>query len=113
MAEAGAAAVAPEMPARSLWSDAWGRLRRDRAAMVAVGVLGAVTLLALLGPWLSPHDIERPDWTAIAVPPGSPYAHWLGTDRLGRDLYMRTLEGIRLSMAIGLLATAVSLVIGV
>jgi oligopeptide transport system permease protein len=81
--------------------------------MVAVVVLGAVTLLALLGPWISPHDIERPDWTAIAVPPGSANSHWLGTDRLGRDLYVRTLEGIRLSMAIGLLATAVSLVIGV
>lgn len=91
----------------------WRKLRRDRAACAGLIALGAIALVALLGPGLSPWHVEELDWARIGVPPGFEGAHWLGTDRLGRDLFVRTLAGVRISLAIGFLATLVSLVIGV
>src|SRR5687767_8009521 len=93
--------------------DAWGRLRRNRVAGVSLVVLAFITLAALIGPLLSPHRPDALDWRHIAVAPQWEHAHWLGTDRLGRDLLVRTLQGVRISLSIGLLATIVSLLIGV
>src|SRR5690606_38914284 len=67
----------------------------------------------LIGPTLSPHAPDQLDWQHVAVPPQLEAAHWLGTDRLGRDLFVRTLQGARISLGIGLLATMVSLLVGV
>lgn len=89
------------------------RLRESRAAVGAAAVIAALTLLALLGPRLSPYSYETLDWRHLGVPPGLTASHWLGTDPLGRDLYVRTLYGLRLSLLIGVLATAVSVGIGV
>ena len=86
---------------------------RDGAARASLALLIAIALVALLGPLVSPWRVDELDWTRIGVPPGLGAAHWFGTDRLGRDLFVRTLAGVRVSLAIGLLATLVSLVIGV
>ena len=72
-----------------------------------------IMLAAIVGPWLSPYDYDYLDWNHIAAAPTIDSAHWLGTDRLGRDLFVRTLHGVRISLLIGVLATAVSLAIGV
>lgn len=93
-------------------SRVWGRLRRDRAARAAMLILAAISLAAALGPLASPFGYDQLDWRHIAVPPLAT-AHWLGTDRLGRDLLVRMLYGTRLSLVIGATATAVSVVIGV
>jgi oligopeptide transport system permease protein len=98
---------------RGFWADAWRRLRRNKAAMFAATVIFVITLVAFVGPSFSPHAFDAIDWEYMAVPPGSPNDHWLGTDRLGRDLYVRTLAGVQISLQIGLLATLVSLCIGV
>jgi oligopeptide transport system permease protein len=105
MSEAGAAG-------RGLWRDAAGRLRADRAACLALGLIAAVTVLALLGPLGSPWAYDSLDWRHLAQPPGLTGAHWFGTDRLGRDLYVRTLHGVRLSLLISALASALSVGIG-
>ncbi|HEX4267243.1 MAG TPA: ABC transporter permease subunit [Steroidobacteraceae bacterium] len=89
------------------------RLRKKRMAVAAAAVIVALTLLAVVGPWLSPYSYDALDWQHLAVPPGLTASHWLGTDPLGRDLYVRTLYGLRLSLLIGVLATAVSVGIGV
>ena len=81
--------------ARGLWGDAGRRLRRDRVALAALGVIVLVALFALLAPALSPWGYESLDWQHLALPPGASAAHWLGTDRLGRDLFVRTLHGVR------------------
>ena len=99
--------------ARGFWADAWRRLRRNRAAMVSATLIVLISLLAFIGPSFSPHSFDAIDWDHMAVPPGGPNDHWLGTDRLGRDLYVRTLAGVQISLQIGLLATLVSLCIGV
>lgn len=89
------------------------RLRQNRAAVAAALVIAALALLAIVGPWLSPYSYDALDWQHLAVAPGLTASHWLGTDPLGRDLYVRTLYGLRLSLLIGVLATAVSVGIGV
>lgn len=99
--------------AHGLWWDATRRMRRNRAAVVAVGSILFIALLALAGPALSAYAYDGIDWQHLAVPPFSVPGHWLGTDRLGRDLFVRTLNGVRISLLISVLATAVSLLIGV
>ncbi|HEV2270665.1 MAG TPA: ABC transporter permease subunit [Steroidobacteraceae bacterium] len=108
MSEAQALGVAP-MRAHS----GVRRLRQNRTAVAAGVVIVTLALLATFGPWLSPYSYDALDWQHLAAPPGLTASHWLGTDLLGRDLYVRTLYGLRLSLLIGVLATAVSVGIGV
>jgi oligopeptide transport system permease protein len=98
---------------RGLWSDARRRLLANRAAVASLVVLAALCVLAIAGPALSDYPPDELDWAMMGVPPDLASGHWFGTDRLGRDLFVRTLHGARISLAIALLATAVSLVIGV
>jgi len=98
--------------AQTLWAAAGRRLGRDRLAVAAAILVGCSGLLAVVGPFLSPYSYDALDWRHLAVPPQWHSSHWLGTDRLGRDLFVRTLYGVRISLLIGLLATAVSVVIG-
>ena len=113
MTDQAMAAALPQGAARGFWADAWRRLRRNKAAMVAASLILLIALLAFSGPSFSPHSFDAIDWDNMAVPPGGPNDHWLGTDRLGRDLFVRTLAGVQISLQIGLLATLVSLCIGV
>jgi oligopeptide transport system permease protein len=96
-----------------LWSEAHRRLRGTRTVNIALAVLAFLTLAAIIAPALSPWRYDSLDWQHLAAPPGAAAAHWLGTDRLGRDLLVRTLYGLRLSLLLALLASAVSLLIGV
>jgi oligopeptide transport system permease protein len=88
-------------------------LRGHRGAAGAGVLILALALLALIGPSLSPYSYQALDWRHLAAAPGLTASHWLGTDPLGRDLYVRTLYGLRLSLLIGVLASAVSVGIGV
>ena len=98
---------------RGLWSDARRRLRDNRAARAALVLLALLAVAALVAPARSPWDYDSRDWQHLAQPPALTSAHWLGTDRLGRDLLVRTLYGVRLSLLLAVLASAVSLMIGV
>ena len=95
----------------SLWKDAWQRLRRNRLAVVGMAVLVFVVLSVIVGPWLSSYSYETQDRVKGAVAPNA--ANWFGTDTLGRDLLTRILYGGRISLMVGIAATAVSLSIGV
>ena len=79
----------------------------------ALLVILVIVALALVGPWFNPNRIEALDWSHVAAPPSLEGAHWFGTDRLGRDLFVRTLAGTRSSLMIGLIASMVSLVVGI
>jgi len=102
-----------EIAGRSLWQDAVGRLKQNRAAVASIFVLGVIALLAIFAPYLSPHPFDEVYWDAIRAPPDFANAHWFGTDANGRDLFVRTLYGARVSLSVGLAATSVSLIIGV
>lgn len=102
-----------EVQGRSLWQDARRRLFRNKAAVVSMVLLGLITLGALFAPWLSPHPFDEVYWDRIGMPPDYANAHWFGTDNNGRDLFVRVLYGARVSLAVGVSATLVSLIIGV
>jgi len=95
-----------------LWRAAARRLRGDRIACMALALIAAIALLASFAPLLTPWSYDSLDWQHLAQPPGTTAAHWFGTDRLGRDLFVRTLLGIRLSLLISLAASALSVGIG-
>ena len=111
----------PEPRGRSLWIDARRRLLRNRAAMAGIIILAAIVLLALLAPLLSPFAYDEVNYDLISCAPGwwpvdaacSAPGHIFGTDAIGRDIFVRVLYGARVSLAVGLVATVVSLVIGV
>ena len=76
-----------------------------------VVVLLVIVCGALVGPWLAPWPADEIDWDAIDQAPNA--SHWFGTDGVGRDLFARTLDGGRTSLAIAALATLVSALIGI
>ena len=80
---------------------------------VALIVLALLALVALAAPWLTPYSHDFIDWQHQAASPQFEAAHWLGTDRLGRDLFARGMQALRVSLLIGLVAALVSVVIGV
>jgi oligopeptide transport system permease protein len=98
-----------------LWSEAGRRLRTNRAAVVAGGVLVLLVLASLLAPLASRHAIDQVDWTLspLASPPSLANGHWFGTDSNGRDLFVRVWSGTQVSLLVAVLATLVSLAIGV
>ncbi|MDC0369168.1 ABC transporter permease [Opitutales bacterium] len=95
----------------SLGKDAWLRLRANRMAMISLFILMGIILVSLIGPAISPYAYDQQNLDRVFEGPGKD--HIFGTDNLGRDLFARTTYGGRISLAVGLLATLVSLVIGV
>ena len=95
----------------SLWHDAWLRLRKNKLALFGGAVLLFMLVVALLTPWIAPHSYEAQNLDLGASPPSS--QHWLGTDIFGRDVLTQIMYGGRISLAVGFIATAVALLIGV
>ncbi|GAA5170920.1 ABC transporter permease subunit [Modicisalibacter zincidurans] len=97
----------------SLGRDAWRRLKQNKAAMVSLVLLIAIAAACLIGPYLLPWGLAEVDWSAFNAAPSLENGHFLGTDANGRDLLTRTLYGGRVSLSVALVASFVSLVIGV
>ena len=95
----------------SLWRDAWHRLAKNKLAVGGAIVLLVLALASFLGPLFVTQSYETQNLQLGATPPSA--EHWLGTDTLGRDLFVRLLYGGRVSLSVGLCATAVALTIGV
>lgn len=79
-------------------------------ARACLTVLGLMLLLVWVGPWLGAPDPHRPNWEALSQAPS--WAHFFGTDAIGRDVFARVLAGGRLSLGIGILASLIALVLG-
>jgi len=107
------AKASEEVQGRSLWDDARRRLFANKMAVASMIVLGIIAAMALFAPWLSPHAYDDVYWEYIAVPPTFENSHWFGTDANGRDLFVRTLYGARVSLMVGIVTTFVALIIGV
>ena len=118
--ETGEAAVSTKIEGRSPWRLAYERLRKDRAAKIALATILVIVLLAILAPVFAKILGHSPNQQFIdigqnanggPVPPSGTF--WLGTDNNGRDLFIRILYGARISLLVGVLATGISVVLGV
>lgn len=101
---------------RGLWSDAWRRLIRNRLALGGLALLMTIILVAFAGSRIGPtgrYGADERDYSASAKQAGPSMDHWFGTDQLGRDTFARTLEGVRISLQIGLGTQAVVLILGI
>ncbi len=96
---------------RSLKSDVWRQFRKHKGAMTGIIVLVLITFACFVGPFLLPFDIRTPDVVNANKSPEWP--HIMGTDNLGRDAFTRTLVAGRISLLVGFVAMAVSIVLGV
>ena len=97
---------------RSLWDDARVRLLRNKAAVAAIWVLAILAAIAVFGPMVWVHDAFTQS-EKIKIAPTFQDWHLLGTDFIGRDYLARLMIALRVSFAVGIIATVVSLVIGV
>jgi len=95
----------------SLWQDAWVRLKKNHLAIAGIIYLIILSFLCLFAPVITPYGYQEQN--LILGASGPSWQHWLGTDTFGRDLLTRVLYGGRVSLMVGLVATAVSLIIGV
>jgi len=96
---------------RSLKADVWRQFKRHKGAMVGAVLLVLIVFGCLFGPTLLPFDPSAPDVANANRGPGWP--HLWGTDNLGRDAFTRGLIGGRISLAVGFVAMAVSIIVGV
>jgi oligopeptide transport system permease protein len=88
-------------------------LLRYRAISISGGIVLTIALFAIVGPWVSPHDFLSTDFDRLLLTPTTSGAHVFGTDDLGRDLFVRTMLGTRVTLLVAVVASFVSLVIGV
>jgi peptide/nickel transport system permease protein len=95
----------------SYWRTVRWRLARDRATLLAGGVLALIVLSALLAPWLAPYDPSAGSIRLRLAPVGAP-GHVLGTDEQGRDMLSRLLWGGRMTLVAGLTPVLVAFVLG-
>ncbi|MFP4520147.1 MAG: ABC transporter permease subunit [Oceanicaulis sp.] len=98
---------------RSLWDDARTRLLRNKAAVFGLILLAVLVVLAFLGPLLWVHEASFIYRDRVQIDPTFENLHLFGTDAQGRDLFARVLVGLRMSLMVGVVATMVSLAIGV
>jgi oligopeptide transport system permease protein len=110
---------------RSLWSDAWSRLRRNKMAMAGLVYLVFLTFVAIFAPLIAPHNPVQSDplnagsyrnaaWIASDNPKkDGTWDYPLGTDSIGRDVFSRLVFGTRISLIVGFIPMAVILFIGV
>lgn len=102
-----------DVKGRSLWRDAWHRMLQNRAAVISGLIFLFIVLICYIGPLFLRHAFDEVNWDMINGQPNFAEGYYFGGDGNGRDLFVRTLYGGRVSIMIGIVATLVSLVIGV
>jgi peptide/nickel transport system permease protein len=109
---AAALPLAPEPASEeNPWARAWRRLRRRKGAMAGLVVVVLFILIAVLAPWVSPYDPTATSWSLVRKPPS--WAHWFGTDEVGRDILARIIYGARASLSAGLVSVTIAVGFGV
>ena len=96
---------------QSYWGNVLKRLKANRLAMISLVVLLVIVALCIFVPIFSKYDIAS--YTSAEANASPSAAHWFGTDKIGRDLFVRTFYGGRVSLGVALAVTAVECVIGV
>jgi peptide/nickel transport system permease protein len=110
MTDALAPPPAFEAPARSLWSDVWFQFRHHKGAVAGVVIFTLIILAVVFGPMIHTVDPQFVDVLARNAPPS--LAHPMGTDNIGRDIFAQVLQGGRVSLAVGVTAMLLALLLG-
>ncbi len=99
-----------DAPERSLWSDVWFQFRHHKGAMAGVVIFALIVFAVVFGPWIYTVDPQFIDTSARNAAPS--FTHPMGTDNIGRDIFAQVLQGGRVSLAVGVTAMLLSLVVG-
>ncbi len=101
-------------PARSLKREAWRRFRRNRLALVGLFIIVLLVLIAVFAPVIRTQISHQDPYTGSADSFLTPNkTHWFGTDRTGRDIFIRVVYGARISLRVGIISAAIATIIGV
>jgi peptide/nickel transport system permease protein len=100
-----------DVKARSLWSDAFRRFRQNWGAVIGLGVVLFMVLVAVFAPWIATQDPVSQNLRDNLAPPSA--EHLFGTDEFGRDLFSRVVYGSRISLPVGIIAVALAAFIGI
>ncbi|HKL80070.1 MAG TPA: ABC transporter permease [Mobilitalea sp.] len=105
-------------PNTSYWKDAMHRLKKNKAAMVCLGIIILISLLSIIVPMVSPYTISEQHYAHTDAPMGfkdpvDGHTHIFGTDTLGRDIFTRIAAGGRVSLFIAITAVFVNCIIGI
>ncbi|MCM8711991.1 ABC transporter permease [Clostridium sp. SYSU_GA19001] len=98
-------------PSLTFWQDSWRRLKENKLAIAGLFFVIFITLLAIFGPMFSKFDYSTQDFSVANQGPSS--THWFGTDKFGRDIFIRVLYGARISLTVGYAASVLNLIIGI
>ncbi|GLC29299.1 oligopeptide ABC transporter permease [Clostridium omnivorum] len=94
----------------SPWKIAWKRLKKNKLALTGLFILIFMVLMSIVGPWISPYDMETIDLGNVSSSPTA--QHLLGTDSVGRDVLTRIMYAGRISLSVGVVAVVIEIVIG-
>lgn len=94
----------------SPWKIAWKRLKKNKLALTGLFILIFMVLMSIVGPWISPYDMETIDLGNVSSAPTA--QHLLGTDSVGRDVLTRIMYAGRISLSVGVVAVVIEIVIG-
>lgn len=98
-------------PQRTLWGDAWYRLRRNRPAIVGLVIVGLMYLTAIFAPLIAPYEYDKIDLEYVRAGPSR--EHLLGTDELGRDVFSRIVWAARSAAFVSITVTGLGLMLGI
>lgn len=101
--------------ALTLWGDVWRRMRKNRLAIIGLGIIGLLVLTAVFAPLIAPYKPDRQNIglaSACSGPCPPSAKHWFGTDQLGQDIFSRVVYGARISVIIGVVAVGFALIVG-
>ena len=96
---------------KTYFQDAWAHFKKNRLALLSLVFLVVMILLAIFVPIFSPYTYDEMNLAQVNALPDA--AHWLGTDKFGRDILVRIMYGARISLSVGIAAALLNLVIGV
>jgi peptide/nickel transport system permease protein len=97
-------------PSRSLWSDAFRKLLRNRLAILGLCIVSLLLIAAVFGPLIAPYSYTEQNLLQVAKMPSR--EHWLGTDEIGRDLLSRLIYGARTATMVAVISTGLGVLLG-
>jgi peptide/nickel transport system permease protein len=103
-------AVEEKEESASLWKEGWRRFRKNKIALVGLGIVVFFILLAILAPLIAPYSITDQNLAERLQPPSS--KHLFGTDDFGRDIFSRVIYGARISLWVGFFSVLGSVIVG-